>query len=199
MDHNALSLLAGVGLGAGLMYILDPSAGDRRRTRLRERAADTWHDVQDGVSVLADDVSQRARTVADDARALVAGGADAGSLGQRAARLAGDVAAPGREMFQAEWSSTTRATAGVAGLTLLGYGFTQNAPWACALGTAGLALMFSAVSDEGFRGLMPEHLTDMVPDAVRSRFASAEPAQSPHAGPRQEEKAEIGAPYAAGF
>src|SRR4051812_47304795 len=37
---TAASLIGGLGVGAALMYLLDPEAGQRRREMLRETAAD---------------------------------------------------------------------------------------------------------------------------------------------------------------
>ena len=42
MSH-ALSILAGVGMGAGLMYILDPQTGRRRRALARDKMANAAH------------------------------------------------------------------------------------------------------------------------------------------------------------
>jgi hypothetical protein len=38
-----LCLLGGVGLGAGLVYLLEPQGGPQRRARLREKARAYWH------------------------------------------------------------------------------------------------------------------------------------------------------------
>ena len=36
--HNTLSLVGGAGLGAGLMYFLDPDRGRRRRALMRDKS-----------------------------------------------------------------------------------------------------------------------------------------------------------------
>jgi hypothetical protein len=41
-----LSLLGGVGLGAGLVYLLEPQGGPQRRARLREKARAYWHPTE---------------------------------------------------------------------------------------------------------------------------------------------------------
>ncbi len=41
--RNAICLLGGAGLGAGLMYLLDPEHGRRRRALLRDQAAQALH------------------------------------------------------------------------------------------------------------------------------------------------------------
>lgn len=59
------SLLAGLGLGAGLMYLLDPERGDRRRALIRDQAT---HYRTHGV----DTVSKRSRHLRNRAAGLLA-------------------------------------------------------------------------------------------------------------------------------
>jgi hypothetical protein len=55
-----LALITGIGFGAGLMYILDPAMGRRRRTLVRDKSAHVWKKTSDAVSATARDVSNRA-------------------------------------------------------------------------------------------------------------------------------------------
>src|SRR5687768_2235611 len=78
--NTALTLIGGTGIGAGLMYLLDPDKGERRRNQLSDRmstAAEalqaTSRDVADrGFSLAEDfrdaDLVGRARTLADTFR-----------------------------------------------------------------------------------------------------------------------------------
>jgi uncharacterized membrane protein len=78
--NTALTLIGGTGIGAGLMYLLDPDKGERRRTQLSDRmstAAEalqaTTRDVADRGFSLAEDLRDadlvgRARTLADTFR-----------------------------------------------------------------------------------------------------------------------------------
>jgi uncharacterized membrane protein len=78
--NTALTLIGGTGIGAGLMYLLDPDKGERRRTQLGDRmstAAEalqaTTRDVADRGFSLAEDLRDadlvgRARTLADTFR-----------------------------------------------------------------------------------------------------------------------------------
>lgn len=46
---NVRSWLTAIGLGAGLMYLLDPQHGSRRRAQLRDQIGDLKHVVNDAV------------------------------------------------------------------------------------------------------------------------------------------------------
>lgn len=72
---KTMTLLSGIGVGAGLMYLLDPLAGRRRRARLEQRAR---HDVREAV----DETSKASRDMAHRTRGLIARAA--GLLGRRA-------------------------------------------------------------------------------------------------------------------
>jgi hypothetical protein len=70
MNMNpGLSLLSGIGLGAGLMYFLDPVMGRRRRALLGDQATAAWRDLQDATRVTARDLSQRSQGLLAEGRA----------------------------------------------------------------------------------------------------------------------------------
>lgn len=54
-------MLQGVALGAGLMYLLDPNSGRRRRAMARDQLVHTMHDLGDVVETGARDLGNRAR------------------------------------------------------------------------------------------------------------------------------------------
>jgi len=59
-------LISGLAVGAGLMYLLDPDRGARRRGLVRDRAAHARHKLGDGLDATARDLGNRARgTVAE--------------------------------------------------------------------------------------------------------------------------------------
>ena len=47
--NNAKSLMSGLGLGAGLMYFLDRTAGRRRRALARDKVVRGWNKTGDAV------------------------------------------------------------------------------------------------------------------------------------------------------
>jgi osmotically-inducible protein OsmY len=63
---SQMTFLAGVGVGAGLMYMLDPDRGNRRRALVRDQIVSARHRADDRVTGLAKDVQNRAKgTVAE--------------------------------------------------------------------------------------------------------------------------------------
>lgn len=58
--NKTLAIVSGVGIGAGLMYILDPNSGKRRRAMVGDKVIHLAHVVEDGVESAARDVNNRA-------------------------------------------------------------------------------------------------------------------------------------------
>ena len=58
---NITSVLVGAGAGAGLMYLLDPDLGNRRRALMRDQLVRAGHVTGDAVDVTSRDVRNRAR------------------------------------------------------------------------------------------------------------------------------------------
>lgn len=65
---NLTSLLVGAGAGAGLMYLLDPDLGTRRRARMRDRLMRARHLTGDAMDATSRDVRNRARGVVAELR-----------------------------------------------------------------------------------------------------------------------------------
>jgi hypothetical protein len=65
---NMTSLLVGAGAGAGLMYLLDPDQGNRRRALVRDRFVRARHVTGDAVDATSRDVRNRARGVVAELR-----------------------------------------------------------------------------------------------------------------------------------
>jgi hypothetical protein len=58
--------LAAFGLGAAIMYVLDPESGKRRRTYARDSALDAANEAADAIEATARDLRNRAQgTVAE--------------------------------------------------------------------------------------------------------------------------------------
>jgi hypothetical protein len=63
------SLLVGAGAGAGLMYLLDPAQGNRRRARMRDQLRRARRVTGDAMDATSRDVRNRARGVVAELRA----------------------------------------------------------------------------------------------------------------------------------
>jgi hypothetical protein len=61
-------VLAAAGLGALVMYLLDPDGGRRRRARMRDRLVSAAHRTTDAVDATSRDVGNRARGVVAELR-----------------------------------------------------------------------------------------------------------------------------------
>jgi hypothetical protein len=173
MDR-ALSLLAGAGLGAGLMYVFDPRMGRRRRARARDQAVHLAREAREAAEVVGRDFRNRAQGLASGDFSVLAGGKRA-------------LSSP----FRGGWSPSARALMTGLGAGVFLYGLTQRAPLACVLGTAGLALIGEGLTNVGF---------DDVRDAAgqiadKARDAAGQFGQATESG-RRYERAQ---PVATGF
>jgi hypothetical protein len=125
-------MLAGVGAGAGLMYLLDPQQGRRRRALVRDQAVRLAHEAQDTAEVVGRDMRNRARGLASGDLSVLAGG-------KRALR----------NPLRGSWSPTGRTLMTGLGAGLFLYGLTRSAPTACIAGTIGCALAAEGITNAG--------------------------------------------------
>src|SRR5262245_53945328 len=70
MTGRAL-LLAGAGVGAGIVYLFDPQAGRRRRALARDKVQSAFAKGQDAFDVTRRDMANRARGLVAEGRAAV--------------------------------------------------------------------------------------------------------------------------------
>jgi hypothetical protein len=129
-------MLAGMGLGAGLMYIMDLRMGRRRRATARDKMVRLAHQAQDAADVVSRDMKNRARGLASGDLSVLAGG-------KRALQ----------HPFQGGWSPSARALMTGMGAGLFLYGLTRSSPTACIAGTVGLALAAEGLSNMGIRDI----------------------------------------------
>lgn len=65
---HSLMFLFGFGIGAGLMFLLDPERGRHRRAVLREKTVETLEEIENKAAETASGVVKRARGLAVEAR-----------------------------------------------------------------------------------------------------------------------------------
>src|SRR2546423_7524759 len=71
MMNRGLTLIGGIGLGAGLMYVLDPDRGRRRRALVRDKVARVINKTRDATGKTLRDTRHRARGLVAGARSLL--------------------------------------------------------------------------------------------------------------------------------
>jgi hypothetical protein len=162
MSRDTACFFAGVGIGAGLMYILDPQLGRRRRSMMRDQARHLMDETRDGMRTVATDLRNRAQGLAAEARSAMQGEGH----GFPRKRL---------DLFNDNWSPATRALVGAVGAGLVAYGLTMRFPWACVTGTVGLGLLASGATNRGVRDLIPEsmHPDHLLGDETREQLRHA--------------------------
>ncbi|HEV8593713.1 MAG TPA: hypothetical protein VGQ55_16530 [Pyrinomonadaceae bacterium] len=57
---SILTILGGIGIGAAIMYLLDPDRGNRRRALLRDKAVSLNTTAQKAIAGKVEDVGNRA-------------------------------------------------------------------------------------------------------------------------------------------
>lgn len=70
MNREVTLLVSGIGLGAALMYVLNPNRGRRRRALLRDQLVSAAHRTPDAIGTTARDLTNRARGLAAQAGSM---------------------------------------------------------------------------------------------------------------------------------
>jgi len=130
--NTACSFLTGAGLGAGLMYMLDPQMGGRRRALARDKMVRLSHEAQDAACVVGKDFRNKAQGLASGDLTTLVGG-------KRALE----------HPFTGGWSPSGRALMAGLGAGLFVYGLTRSAPMSCLLGTLGCVLAAEGITNTG--------------------------------------------------
>ena len=72
--NRLFGILVGVGAGLGLMYLLDPDRGARRRALTRDKAVGLKNDITQMAESKAADVRNRAQGLLHEAKSTFANG-----------------------------------------------------------------------------------------------------------------------------
>ncbi|WP_161811138.1 SRPBCC family protein [Steroidobacter agaridevorans] len=144
-SRSALAIAAGIALGAGLMFLLDPRSGRRRRALLTDQMTRGVKSGREFTRKVRTDARNRASGLYRQARSAVRHEA---TEDERPAE--GRAESPGErepEYLQENWSPAPRVFAGAMGLGLLASGFTgpRSSIASAALSATGTALLLRAV------------------------------------------------------
>jgi hypothetical protein len=84
MDGALRSTICGAGIGAGLMFLLDPARGARRRSMVRDKVVRAAHKTRDAYAATRRDLSNRHSGAAAEVRSQLGGDrADGWTIGER--------------------------------------------------------------------------------------------------------------------
>jgi gas vesicle protein len=184
--ENAVAFLTGAGVGAGLMFLLDPKMGSRRREVAWNEAGRLVHQAEDVGGQWAQEAYNQTGRLAQ--QAYNQAGQLVQNAGQAAQAVATDVTeraqglASGnfsslvggqsaqRRWQEGGWSPLARTLFVVAGGGLFLYSMTQKAPEACVVGTVGLGLAALGVSDASLEDIaeLPREAAHLASNAVSS-------------------------------
>lgn len=71
--NKKIALIGGLGLGAALMYLLDPDRGGQRRAVIREKAEGAANKAGEYAEKMSQDIRDRASEVVAEAKAIFKG------------------------------------------------------------------------------------------------------------------------------
>ena len=143
-SRSVLAIAAGIALGAGLMFLLDPRSGRRRRALLSDQVTRGLKGSRDFSRKVGTDARNRASGLYQQARSAVQ--REATDEEQQAEGAAESGRAREPEYLQDNWSPAPRVFAGAMGLGLLATGFSgpRSSATSAALSATGAALLLRA-------------------------------------------------------
>jgi uncharacterized membrane protein len=145
--NQGLNFITGIGVGAGLAYLLDPDKGDGRRAMARDRAAHILNTTSDAIEATARDLRNRSIGLANEVasrltREEVADPVPAAQPGPRF------------DVMQEKWSPTTRWMIGLSGAALTLYGARRKGIFRTAIGIAGLGMLARGLTNIPMRRIV---------------------------------------------
>jgi uncharacterized membrane protein len=150
----AAEILGAAGIGAALMYFLDPDRGARRRALVRDKVKHAAHVTSDSANTARRDIANRTRGVI----ARVRRGSNGEPMQDNLVESHADEReTPGNrelDILQENWSPATRVLSGAAGGILALYGAQRRDGLGAALGLAGLALLARGATNRQVRELV---------------------------------------------
>lgn len=127
-------LVVGLGLGAGIMYLMDPNVGRRRRAIARDKSKHYLHEAEDAMSKATRDLSNRTRGVVAETRKAI--------RNRELPHLTSQF-----EFGKENWSPAARLIGTTIGLGLTAAGFRASFPVGCTIGTLGALFAARAITN----------------------------------------------------
>jgi hypothetical protein len=160
--NKAGYLFAGMGIGAGVMFILDPDRGRRRRALVRDKAVSTWNQSEQYAEKMARDLANRSRGVYYETKAAMTG-KERNPVHEHSDRSASPET----------WSPATRLIASAMGGGLALYGFRRGGLLGKGVTALGMGLLTRGMTNEAMqRGGALGRVSDKVASAVGSQIES---------------------------
>jgi hypothetical protein len=141
------SVLTGVGLGAGLVYVLDPVEGRRRRRMIADRAASVVRDSKAGAARAARQLGSHVEGAAAAVGRPFRRTRNYGLPGELPEAVPADAqtsSPDASDLVDERWPASRRCLAATAGSALVGWGIRRGDGLGLALGSAGAALLARA-------------------------------------------------------
>jgi hypothetical protein len=113
---KAMRLLQGIGIGAALMYALDPQKGRERRESAREMVSSLMNNTNDTFCAVSNDMSGRVQSLSKGVNSLV-------------------------PWKSSGMSKTNRVLTGIAGTALAAYALRRRGIVGSTLGTVGIGML----------------------------------------------------------
>lgn len=186
--NKAGYLFTGMGIGAGVMFILDPNRGRRRRALVRDKAVSAWHHSEDFAGKVGRDLANRSRGVYYETKAAVAG-KDRNPVHEH----------KDQPTVRENWSAATRVIASAIGGGLAVYGFRRGGILGKGASALGMGLLTRGVTNQALeRGGPIGRVSDKLASAVGSRIESVTGnAQSSEQDGKSRQATGEGNPYSA--
>ncbi len=137
-----LGILKGAAIGAGFMYLFDPSQGRRRRALIRDKAVHAWNEAGDTIESKSRDIANRAQGAIHNAATIV-------SPDRIRRSGASMVSMPG--WMPATWSPQTRLLVTAAAGILALYGKRRGDMLGTALGALSVGIITNSISAHELR------------------------------------------------
>jgi hypothetical protein len=178
--------LAGMGIGAGVMFILDPDRGRRRRALVRDKAVSAWHQSERFAGKVSRDMANRSRGLYHETRAAI-------TRKERSPEHKHSEA----PLIRENWSPATRVIASAIGGGLAIYGLRRGGILGKGASAVGMGLLARGVTNEAIeRGGALGRVSDKVASAVGFQIQSVTGRSDPEHDRRSQQHPSASNPYA---